>query len=229
MRQLVLAFYGEGPTDERFLPVVIQRTAEQLLPDVDVLDLLILEPQRTLGKKESKRAELIYQAALDAAGSHALLIHSDADYPTSDRAYEERFKPGYDLVQEQKQKRLGDRLCTSLIPIIPIQMVEAWMLSDIETLRNILGTNLTTQDLGLPSGAREVERPSNPKQLLSEVVRQIYADRPHRSSRKDGQLGRLYEPLARQIRLAKLEQVPSYQKFVEDLTTTLRTLRFIGT
>ena len=47
MTALVMALYAEGRTDEGFLPVVIQRTAEQVLAHrgntvVDVLEPIVL-------------------------------------------------------------------------------------------------------------------------------------------------------------------------------------------
>lgn len=44
MTTLVLALYAEGRTDERFLPIVIQRTAEEILAQRGRTTVYVLEP-----------------------------------------------------------------------------------------------------------------------------------------------------------------------------------------
>ncbi|PDW01714.1 hypothetical protein [Candidatus Viridilinea mediisalina] len=51
MSMLVLALYGEGATDERFLAVIVQRTAQELLLHeghsiVDVLPPYVVQPDQ---------------------------------------------------------------------------------------------------------------------------------------------------------------------------------------
>lgn len=131
----------------------------------------------------------------------------------------ERIQPGFDLVQQAQTK---DRVCNQLVPIIPIQMTEAWMLADPETLRTIIGTDIQVQMLGLPGRAQQVESDSDPKRTLSQAIQNAYAQR---SRRRRIELGALYEPLARQISLDRLGTVPAYQQFVNDMTRVLIALR----
>jgi hypothetical protein len=44
MTTLVSALYTEGPTDEKFLPIVIQRTIQQILIERGRMTVDILEP-----------------------------------------------------------------------------------------------------------------------------------------------------------------------------------------
>ena len=53
MTSLVTALYAEGTTDHRFLPLIIQRTAVQILSQrgrtiVDVLEPMLVEPEKQL-------------------------------------------------------------------------------------------------------------------------------------------------------------------------------------
>lgn len=226
MKQLILTLFSEGSTNERFLPTVIQRTAQRLLPNLDVQIPIKLSPKNSHEERGLKRSKLILQAALDAYGSHALVIHSDADYPTAKRAYNERFKPGRDEVQKAKEQG-GHSICEHLIPLIPVQMVEGWMLADAEALLNLIGTDLNAVALEVPTKIKEVESVADPKQVLEDLLRRAYAARTKRLRKKKTDIGWLYEPLGAGIRLETLEQVPSYQKFVECLTTTLIDLGFL--
>lgn len=121
MSVLVLGLYAEERTNERFLPIIIQRTAEQVLlqherPDIDVLDVIILTAER----RNESRDENILQIARDASGYHAIIVHADADNPTRKQALTERFIPAYRRVQ-----LCEENICKNLLPIIPIAMVEA--------------------------------------------------------------------------------------------------------
>jgi hypothetical protein len=220
---LVLALYAEGRTDERFLPIVIQRTAERILAQsglqvVDVPAPLVLDG--SIYRRYPGRAERILEAARLARGYHALVIHADADYPTPERAMIERIKPGLILVRGSEET-----VCEQVVPIVPVQMTEAWMLVDSRAVCEVIGTSVDDQLLGLPQSARQVESDNDPKSTLSQVVRNALADRPRRRRRLD--VGTLYEPLARQIRLELLSMVPSYARFVCDLTEVLVDLHMV--
>ena len=223
MTTLVLALYAEGRTDERFLPIVIQRTAEQLLVQrgritVDVLEPIVLND---IKDRASTQAERILEAARLSSGYHILIIHADADHSTPERALNERIQPGVKLVQQSKEP-----VCSRLVPIIPVRMTEAWLLADPEALRVVIGTDLEIQSLGLPERAHQVESILDPKQALREAIQRALAHRPRRRRRID--LGTVYEPLARQISLKRLDAVPAYQLFVTYMTETLIGLNLLS-
>ncbi len=220
MNMLVMGLYVEGPTDDRFLPVIIQRTAEQILLQYDRTEVTVLEP--IVIKKHpdiAHRDESILRAARDADGYHALIIHADADGPTRDEAFHYRFEPGNTLVQACTEK-----VCKDILPIIPVRMIEAWMLADLDQFRNALGIKMSQQELGLHSRAKQVESYHDPKAVIDRVIRQTYPDKPQRWGRIRGQL---YADLAPMIRLSQLNDVPAYQQFVSDLTSTLKAINII--
>ena len=225
MRSLVLALYAEGPSDHLFLPIVIQRTSRQLLEQhkqmaVRVLPVKSIELNRTgLGQ-----AEYIAQAAAKAVDCNALVVHSDADHPTAEIALRDRYEPGYELVRQMREQ--GQEACELLLPLIPIQMTEAWMLADHEVLlQRVIGTNMSAQNLGLPTRARQIEANADPKETLNTAIRRAYQ---HRSRRhRDVDVTEYYKELAQKIRLERLHFLSSYQHFVRDLATTLRTLNFV--
>lgn len=217
-RALVLAFYAEGETDERFLPTVIRRTAEDVLvrygrTSVDVLDPVVIDG-RDIKRRFARQDERILQAARAANGYHALLVHADADYPTRVRAFNERFQPGWRLVQ---QPPTHDR-CTRLMPIIPINMVEAWMLADADALREIIGTTVNAQRLGLPPTIRQIERCADPKALLQQVIQNASAAQ---TRRRHAKVSEIPGPLAQKVRLDQLVALNAYRQFRRDLLIIL--------
>ena len=219
MTVLVLGLYAEGSTDTRFLSPLIQRTAEKILGQyglkvVDVADPIIIP------KKRGRQEENILQAALDAYGFHALLVHADADYGTRERALQERIQPGFNLVSRSIQE-----VCKDLIPIIPVRMTEAWMIADVTTLCEIIGTDIRPENSGLPNRSSLVEQDANPKDTLNQFVRRVNSTRPR--SRRQIDITTRYDPLARQINLDKLLYVPSFKQFANDLMLMLARLHFV--
>lgn len=220
MKQLVLALYAEGRADERFLPVIIQRTADRILRQRALAPVDVLEPLSVQAAPEaSNRAERILSVARQAAGFHALVVHADADAPAANNALQNRFELGRRLVQESE----GDA-CRDLLPIIPTRMTEAWMMADVEAFREVVGTDLRAEELGFPTRAHQVEAIQDPKQELGMALKQIFS---RRRRRKKARLGQYYEPLARHIRLNRLEGVPAFQQFTNDLAHVLENLHFI--
>jgi hypothetical protein len=221
MKRLELALYAEGPTDARFLPPIIQRTTEQLLRRYEVksADVVTVNIPKITGY--NNRDQCILEAARKAANCNILIIHSDADHPTRERAIQERFRPGYELV-----RRTQESLCKSLLPIIPVRMTEAWMLAaEHDLLREVIGTSLRPQELGLVNRARQVESDPNPKHTLRLIMQRAHS--AHSRRHYIVNLDRLYLPLGRRISLDRLSNVPSYRQFVDDLTETLQFLHFI--
>ena len=219
MGTLSLALYCEGSTDSRFLSPIIRETSTQILlandrGDVDVLAIGIMV------REARDQQEAILAAARKARNYDALIIHADADDPEPHKARSERFEPGYNLVQQVQAD-----ICKDLLPIIPVQAIEAWMLADYELLLTEIGTDLRPIDLHIPVSASRVETIAKPKMKLKHAVQIAYANRARR--RRDTDIDFLYEPVGERINLERLKLVPSYSQFVSDLTATLRQLRFI--
>ncbi|MDQ2810005.1 MAG: DUF4276 family protein [Chloroflexota bacterium] len=214
MINLTLALYAEGVTDTGFLPVLIQRTVQQLLAERGRQTTDVSEPFVIDGNVHAlpRQAERILAAARHAAGYHALLIHADADHPQPDRALRERVQPGIDLVQHSTEA-----VCRHLVPIVPVQTTEAWMLVDPDALRAVIGTAATNADLGLPY-LHEIESIADPKQLLQQAVRIAEV---HRRTRRKIVVSTIYRPLAERLSLQSLKRIPSYQQFVDDMLAVL--------
>jgi hypothetical protein len=223
MMRLALALYAEGNTDNHFLPLIIRRTSRKILAEHEQshMNVAPIEPIKLTEKKHT-RDENILQAARQAVRYQALIVHSDADYPSPERALKERILPGFHLVQQHTK----GSVCEKLLPIIPVQMTEAWMLAaDHDLLREVIGTSIRAQDLGLVNRVRLVESDPDPKQTLKQIIHRAYTERSRRHREVD--LSSLYAPLGRRISLDRLSNVPSYKRFVDDLTATLRTLNLI--
>lgn len=223
---LVIALFVEGRTDERFLPVLIQRETESLLlryshKVVDVLEPILVEPSEEC----RSNADRLLDLAKQTEGFHLLIVHSDADYPSAERALAERFQPGLDLIIEAKNN--GVPVCEEILPVIPIRMIESWMIADVSTFHSVIGTRIPVSELELPQHPHQVESIANPKQALIQAISKALADRPRRRRDPQKELVILQETLARQIRLDELRRVPAFRVFENDLQISLRSLHLI--
>lgn len=223
MTTLVTALYAEGPTDQRFLPLIIQRTVVQILTQRGYTTVDVLEPMPVSPSNRGKRDLAILEVARQVHGYHLLFVHADADAPSSVSALQHRIMPGVALVHSAHQ--CGEAVCIDLVPVVPVQMTEAWMLVDSKALLDIMGSSLLPPQLGIPTKPHHVEQIADPKQHLTSIFAEALANRTRRVRRRRT-IAELYEPLARAIDLAALEQTPSYRQFVENLTKALIGLKF---
>jgi len=233
MVRLVLALYLEGSTDETFLGNIILRTTISVLAKYEQHSVNVVR----IDAEKNKSVEVGDQRILYAARQLALrynnqydeqfttypvlVVHCDADYHNNEKALHDRYFPGYELVQQAEEF-----ICKTLVPIIPVRMIESWMLAaDHDVLRDVLQTDMKAQDLGLVSKVKQIESEPKPKEKLDQIIQRARGDRSRRRyqiSRKD-----LYEPLGRRISLERLNDVPSYKQFVKDLTLALKNLKLI--
>lgn len=70
------------------------------------------------------------------------------------------------------------------VPLVPVRMSEAWLLSDEHAIRRAAGNQHGKQDLGLPDRRRWEARP-NPKDDLKNALRAAASKAKHRQSKND--------------------------------------------
>ncbi len=107
--RLAIGFYAEGITDIRFLSKVISRTTEQIISNRSSFVIDIYDPSEIKVKKTGDRSLEIRQAAAaaKASGYNILIIHTDADDKTDEKAFKERIKPGFELFFLVPKRSLG--------------------------------------------------------------------------------------------------------------------------
>jgi hypothetical protein len=224
VRQLRVALFVEGATDERFLPRIVQRTIEDILLARQQVEVRLLEPEiiKPLRGSHETHAQAILQAAELAAGHDLLILHSDVDKRTWQETYDQLIASGLELVEQARAENGSAKYCQQIIAVLPIRMIEAWLLADAEKLRETIGTDKTSKELGLPK-LSEVERRADPKSILNNAVRIAEENRPRRRRGQSSVAG-VYAQMADVAELAKLRKLEAFQKFEEALTQALEAL-----
>lgn len=210
MRNLVFGFAGEGVRDYGFLIPLIERVILQLVPQVEILAFDVKSSEPASGQPEKMRR--IFQ---EAEGYEFLVFHLDADAPTTQRAYEERFEPGYTAYLNA-----GGRL--SVVPVIPVRMTDAWFLVDFDAFQATVGGRITAEEVGFPSQPKLVEAIADPKGTFENALK-LARPNKRRAIRPD----EVYRPLAERIQLDLLARVPAYQEFHTRLIRILTELHFL--
>jgi Domain of unknown function (DUF4276) len=222
MKKIGLALYCEGNSDEYFLPILLQRTSRYIIMEGGGSDINI-PPVKRIEVPKSRQGDDILAAAIKAGteGYDILFVHKDADDPGSEKVRKNHIEPGLRKVHETTKK-----VCKNLVPVIPIQETEAWMLADINILQDVLDTNMDAKELGLPARPALVEKISDPKHVLQEAIRKSL-ERKSRRRRKKIDIEILYTRIAQEVRLDFLKQVPAYKTFASELMQTLKFLNLI--
>ena len=184
---------------------IIQRTFEDVAFEcsgqVEVL------PVEYIKKPSGNFIDVVKKSAQQAEqrGIMVLCIHADADAATDTHTFDHKIHPAFTTASAIQ----GQEVCKNLVAIVPIQMTEAWMLSDKDLLKAEVGTDKSNVELGLH---RSPEDYADPKQAIEAAIR-IARQGLTRRHRHELTISELYLPIGQKIALNNLENLSSYQKF----------------
>lgn len=219
-KQLFLGLITEGTTDVRFLKSVVARTFQDIAfrecpqdVEVYVFDIRVSKIGLTFG-------DYVLQSSKEGVknlGIMALAVHVDADKETVESRMNSHFLPVTEMLHEK-----GEDYCKIITPIIPVRMIEAWMLSDTQLLKEEIGTKKTDHELGLD---RPPESIADPKSTIEEAISKAYSDAPKK--RREISIADLYSYIGDALEIAKMERLSSYRSFQDEVRATLRSLHYL--
>lgn len=224
--QLYIAFTGEGSTDNRFLENIIKRTIVDIVfnecsMDLEVEDIIILTTSK-IGKKFD---EYFVDAVRDAlnSGAYLLIVHTDSDKDNYEERIAHKFVPAIETLRNSEDSDIRDYE-QNIVPIIPIRMIEAWMLANKSIFKEEVGTTLLDSDLDITG---DPERMSDPKQKINNALK-IAKERSSRNRRLNIEdISELYSPLGNKIPFQDLYRLNSYNMFTDNLRKGLKALGYL--
>ena len=218
--QLYIGFTVEGSTDTRFLTQVIQNVFEDIA--FECRTDVVIEDVRPVHVHKTEFTETMLNASRQAAecGITVLCIHADSDARNIENVMEFKFTPFVEALNP-----LADNdYCKTIVPVIPIQMTEAWMMADKELLKTkIAAQGKRDADLGLE---RAPEVYADPKQTIMDAIRIAQSGKTKRR-RNELTINDLYDEMGQSIPLQKLRELPSFQHFEENVRNAFRSLGYI--
>lgn len=219
-KQIFIGLATEGTTDTRFLESIVKRTFDDIAfrecqQDIDVYVHPLHVPK--IGLSFPDYVAKVSHEGVSQVGIMTLAIHTDAD------------KDSYEVRRQNKvipaQKRLdalSDDYCKLLTPVIPIRMIEAWMLADTSLLKEEIGSSLSDHELGLD---RPPETIADPKQTIENAIRIANTHLPKR--RHHLHISDLYDLIGDKISLPALSRLSSYRLFQDAVRSTYKRLHYL--
>lgn len=211
-KQLIVAFTGEGSTDEAFLGTIIRRVLDDISGrNGRTFDLITFTwSGSSKGNATTNKIRTAYEE-----GAQIMFIHRDTDQ--HDRAFvlKNHFQPIIDQLEEDIQSAIH------IVPLIIKHEQETWMLADLDALDQILGGKLNRQNLNLPPS---LETRANTKEIFKQAIRDTNEGQSRDRGLKEGNVA---ERLAQSISLTQLARLPSYQQFVTDQENALHQIGYI--
>lgn len=216
MRQLFIGLVAEGTTDVRFLKNIIHKSIQELSWEcttmVDISDVWEI-----IGLCGDNFVSKMIDAAKKAKHISILCIHADADSSSINNVMNTKFNPFFNALDSISEKEC----CKYIVPTIPIQMIESWMLADKTLLKQLIdASSRTDTELGLD---RNPESYANPKEAIEDAIRISFAGKSKRR-RDQIRISDLYEILGNELGLEKLRTIPSYRHFENNVRNTLKSM-----
>jgi hypothetical protein len=217
---LQIGFTTEGTTDVRFLKNIIYKTFQSVAFECQT-NIEVYEPE-LIEKSGDTFNEQVLNLTIKHNYFHVICVHRDSDSPSADITFENSINPAFSAAISYDGNN-----CKILVPLVPIQMTEAWMLVNKELLKNKIGTILSDQELGLPARIKQIEGISDPKGLINNAIR-IAKNSSTKRRRRNFTISSLYSPISQELEISELEKLSSYKSFKDSVRAAFEKLNYVG-
>ncbi len=199
---------AEGTTDVALMPIL----SWALRSDTRVkeIDAQFASPTRLPRTREGLAAKI--RQALVLYPANLLFVHRDAD------------AAGWDARREEIEREVAAAACAiPAAPVIPVRMMEAWLLIDEGAIRRAADNPRGTMDIGLPSRMAGIEREADPKSLLHDALRRACGHQGRRLAKfhSADRVGRIAELIDD---FEPLRQLEAFRQFEYSLGVALTRL-----
>lgn len=218
-KQIIIGLITEGSTDVRFLNSIVRRTFEKIAFECTQDIEIYIQPFK-VNKVGLSFIELVEKASregVSSIGIMVLAVHTDADRDTYEQRLNNKIIPA-----QMSLDRQNDEYCKILTPVIPVKMIESWMLADKELLKKEMGTTKSDNELGIK---RDPESIADPKNVIEEAIRIATENLSRR--RQKLSISDLYAIIGDTISLDELSKLDSYRKFQDAVRKTYRELNYM--
>jgi hypothetical protein len=212
MNNFKFTLIADGRTDDALIPILTW-----LLRDLGINSP---EPQLPiLGnlRNPPKNLQDKIAIALDLFPCDILFIHRDAE--SDETPIETRTK------EIRKAEKLIKKSLPPIVCVIPIRMIESWLLFNEDAIRTVVGNPSGRQDLNLPK-ISEIEKIADPKEKLEKLL--IDAGFPNKRGKRvnipSNYCVRIAEEIEGSERFERLRNLSAFQELEKELKITLQQL-----
>lgn len=149
MKWVCPAFVSEGPTDDRFLPNVLNRAvvdlcAQSFADYVEVADAVVIRNR----SGPAPIADVVAQLRRNSGSYNLVIFHHDGG---ANRARADR-----EWIEPMRTEWAASGSSDPLVFVVPIRETEAWALADGDAIRRVYGVSWDNARLGVPDNPRDV-------------------------------------------------------------------------
>lgn len=216
--QIYIVLTVEGTTDTRFLEALLEPVFQEMAlryVEADVDCSVFVQGRYDKSEGFAKGVVKACKDAMEQFGATTLAVHTDADRMTYDKRKETNFTDVFETVKTLDP----DGYCTIITPVIPVRMMEAWMLADRDLLRREIGTTMTNGQLGIDG---DPESFADPKEKIEEAIRRASQNASHKKPVNAVEIGDLYSIIGKSVTIDKLEQLESFRRFEDEILTAFK-------
>lgn len=220
MKQLFIGLIAEGTTDIRFLKNIIYRSFQELSWQCNnQIEIFEIREIAAIGDGFTDKM-LAASNCASQNGISILCIHADSDSNSTETVMRNKFSPFFEVLRNMPE----NEYCKYIIPTIPIQMIESWMLADKELLKQLINAVRERDvDLGID---RLPETYANPKSTIENAIRIAMSGQSKRK-RNQISISDLYEILGNRLELNKLRTIPSFVSFESNIIKVFKEMNLI--
>ena len=221
MKQLFIGLIAAGTTDVRFLKNIIYKSIQELSWSCDnQVDIFDIQEVTAEGDSFVNKMLAASKNACQTYGISALCIHTDSDASTIDTVMQNKFEPFFSALKDMPE----EEYCKHIIPTIPIQMIESWMLADKGLLKQLINARgISDADLGLD---RAPESYADPKSAIENAIRRAMSEQPKKKRNQIG-IADLYEILGNRLSLEKLRTIQSFVQFEKNVVNVFKDMELM--
>lgn len=160
MDELRYTLLSDGSSNKALLPILtwlLQQHLHNVAIQEEWADLRLLPKPPSISRLDER-----IRLSLDLYPCDLLFVHRDAETASSDERSSEINRA---VQQAQSLIEVPPTVC-----VVPVRMMEAWLLFDLYAIRRATGNPHGTQSLNLPP-LRELENLPNPKATLFQILR----------------------------------------------------------
>lgn len=150
--------------------------------------------------------ERLQQVLSEPSTPGLIFVHRDADAADPEPRHEEIANAAIELSCSEK-----------VVAVVPVQELEAWLLTDEAAIRAVVGRPNGRPLLGLPA-IRNIERTTSPKEILQTACLTASEKSGARRKKEQAQFGSRRATLLERLDIdGPVTSLPSWQRFVNDL------------
>jgi hypothetical protein len=220
-RLIFVGLFTEGTTDIRFLESIVKKTLDDIAFDckgqVETEVLTIKINKKKLGFVD--QVSTASKTSMMDYGISILCVHTDADNNLP-RIIETKVNPAIQNIETSPESTY----CKTIVFIIPVQMVESWMLADKNLFKSEINTNYSDNELGIANNPEDL---TNPKLTIENAIRITKANSIKRKRGKGISIADLYQIIGQKLEIQHLEALPSFVTFKQGLKAAFQKLNYL--